>query len=228
MAPRNVVKHLGSEDHKKALGLFENVKRKRKESEKERLAQFAAKDLRDLRFAAAPNVRGPIASGSSSRGPSLAETEMWEEYALNGADFDAGDDTEDPHVQHEKLREEARTFGLWNPDGVARQLGLGDEDVAAQILEDDGEEDFLAEIMRNADECLEREMARVSHSLSRQLADPKRWIWLCCRRSEQASIREIKVQDPPITHLWTSLPTVKRCFPRGKKKKRNYSAFGKP
>ncbi|KAJ6614901.1 hypothetical protein B0H10DRAFT_2191282 [Mycena sp. CBHHK59/15] len=131
MAPRSAARHLGSEDHKKALGLLEDAKRKREELEKERLAASAAEDLRNLHFAAAPNVRGPIGGVSSSHKPSLAETEMWENYALNGADFDAGDDTEDPHVRHE-------------------QLGLGDEDVAAQILEEDEEEDFLAEIMRNA------------------------------------------------------------------------------
>ncbi|KAJ7479923.1 hypothetical protein FB451DRAFT_1172006 [Mycena latifolia] len=150
LGTRSALKHLGSDDHKKALGLLEDARRKADDLERERTAKSAAKDLRDLRFSTVPNLRGPIASGASSGAPSLAESAMWEDYNLNGADFDAGDDAEDPHVRHDKLHEEAQTFGLWNPDGAARQLGLGNEDVAAQILEEDEEEDFLAEIMRTA------------------------------------------------------------------------------
>ncbi|KAJ6563160.1 hypothetical protein B0H10DRAFT_1966257 [Mycena sp. CBHHK59/15] len=149
MAPKSAMKHLGSEDHKKALDLLEDLRRRREELDKERRAESAAKDLRALAFAAPSDVRGPVRMASSS-GVSLAEKEMWADYAMNGAEFDAGDDAEDDHARHERLREEARTFGLWNPDKVARQLGLGDEDVAAEILEEDEEEDFLADIMRTA------------------------------------------------------------------------------
>ncbi|KAJ6582733.1 hypothetical protein B0H10DRAFT_2341090 [Mycena sp. CBHHK59/15] len=73
---------------------------------------------------------------------------MWDDYALNGAVFDAGDDADDPHIRHERLREESRIFGLWNPEATAKQLGMGDEDIAAGILGEDEEDDFLAEIMR--------------------------------------------------------------------------------
>ncbi|KAJ6586774.1 hypothetical protein B0H10DRAFT_1961558 [Mycena sp. CBHHK59/15] len=139
MAPKSAMKHLGSEDHKKALDLLEDLRQRREELDKERCAESAAKDLRALAFAAPSDVQGPVQMASSS-GVSLAEKEVWADYAMNGAEFDAGDDAEDDHARHERLREEARTFGLWNPDKVARQLGLGDEDVAAEILEEDEEE----------------------------------------------------------------------------------------
>ncbi|KAF7372102.1 hypothetical protein MVEN_00068900 [Mycena venus] len=149
--PQSAKKHeVSSEDHKKALELLKDAKQRAEELERERLAESAARDLRNLTFAAASNVRGPVASGSSSGGPSLAEREMWEDYAANGANFDAGDDVEDSHVRLKRLREEASIFGLWNPDKAARELGLGDEDVAGQILEQDEEEDFLADILRIA------------------------------------------------------------------------------
>lgn len=85
---------------------------------------------------------------------------MWEDYATNGADFSAGDDAQNPHTRHEQLREEADTFGLWNPDGVARGLGFGDANVEGQMLAEDEEEDFLSEIMRNAGECQVRTRSR--------------------------------------------------------------------
>ncbi|KAJ7670812.1 hypothetical protein DFH06DRAFT_1320737 [Mycena polygramma] len=149
MAPKSAVKHLASDDHKKSLELLEDLRRRRQEMEREREAESAAKDLRALAFAVPSNVQGPIARQSSS-GQSLAEKEMWADYAANGAEFDAGDDAEDEHKQQERLRDEARTFGLWNPEKAARELGLGDDDVAGEIVREDEEEDFLAEIIRIA------------------------------------------------------------------------------
>ncbi|KAJ7159995.1 hypothetical protein C8R43DRAFT_1177588 [Mycena crocata] len=152
MAPRSAAKHLqDSDDHKRALELLQDAKSRQEVLERERLAIAAAEDIHNLTFAAVQaDVRGPV---GRSQGRSVAEMEMWEDYTVNGADFDAGDLADDTDIQHRRLREEARTFGLLNPDGVARQLGLGDDDVAAQILEQDEEEDFLAEIMRMAGEC---------------------------------------------------------------------------
>ncbi|KAJ7018199.1 hypothetical protein C8F04DRAFT_1329160 [Mycena alexandri] len=139
--PQSGPKHLESVEHGKALELLEDASRKREQLAKERLAESAAQDLHDLTFTPTSIARGPIAAVSSALGKN---------YAVNGAEFDAGDDTEDTLVRHEKLREEARIFGVWNPDRAARDLGLGDEDVAGQILGDDEEEDFLAEILQNA------------------------------------------------------------------------------
>ncbi|KAJ7871947.1 hypothetical protein B0H14DRAFT_2570456 [Mycena olivaceomarginata] len=118
----------------KAVELLEDAKQRAQVLENERHAESASRDLRHLVFAAPANVRGLVASASSSRGPSLAEREMWEDYALNGADFDAGDDAEDDDVRLRRLREEASIFGLWNPDKAARQLGLR-EDAVAQFIE---------------------------------------------------------------------------------------------
>ncbi|KAJ7437119.1 hypothetical protein B0H11DRAFT_1936221 [Mycena galericulata] len=76
---------------------------------------------------------------------------MWADYKINGANFSAGDDVEDPEARHRQLREEAECFGLWNPEAMARKLGFGDAD-AAEIIEEDEEDDFLAEIFRDAGE----------------------------------------------------------------------------
>lgn len=150
---KSAVKHLGSNDHQKSLELLEDARRVAQQLHTERQAESAAKDLRSLQFVPGPNLRGPVASTSSAGGPSAAETEMWDDYALNGAVFDAGDDADDPHIRHERLREESRIFGLWNPEATAKQLGMGDEDIAAGILGEDEEDDFLAEIMRAVGEC---------------------------------------------------------------------------
>ncbi|KAJ7788587.1 hypothetical protein B0H14DRAFT_3115878 [Mycena olivaceomarginata] len=79
---------------------------------------------------------------------SAAEAEMWEDYRVNGAEFSAGDPPDDPEAQHRELRRQAETFGLWNPVAMARRLGFGDDTVAGEI-EDDPEDDFLAEILGN-------------------------------------------------------------------------------
>ncbi|KAJ6632545.1 hypothetical protein B0H10DRAFT_1938140 [Mycena sp. CBHHK59/15] len=44
---------------------------------------------------------------------------MWEDYALNGADFNAGEEPEDPNVRQAQLSKEADSFGLWNPEDVS-------------------------------------------------------------------------------------------------------------
>ncbi|KAJ6538244.1 hypothetical protein B0H10DRAFT_2245931 [Mycena sp. CBHHK59/15] len=106
----------------------------------------APNELRDIRFAAVQDLRGPVASGSS-RKISAAEAEMWEDYALNGADFDAGEEPEDPNVRQAQLSKEADSFGLWNPEDVARKLGFGDDDLVGEVLAEDEEDDFLGEIM---------------------------------------------------------------------------------
>jgi hypothetical protein len=41
----------------------------------------------------------------------MAEAEMWARYRENGADFDAGDSTEDPGVQQRHLQSQADVFG---------------------------------------------------------------------------------------------------------------------
>ncbi|KAJ6567837.1 hypothetical protein B0H10DRAFT_2168889 [Mycena sp. CBHHK59/15] len=66
---------------------------------------------------------------------------MWEDYALNGADFDAGEEPEDPNVRQAQLIKEADSFGLWNPEDVARKLGFGDNDLVGEVLAEDEEDD---------------------------------------------------------------------------------------
>ncbi|KAJ6559278.1 hypothetical protein B0H10DRAFT_2169453 [Mycena sp. CBHHK59/15] len=151
IAPRSAKKHLVSDDHLKAVEQVEEANRKVEELSRERRADSATKELRDIRFAAVQDLRGPVASGSSGK-ISAAEAEMWEDYALNGADFDAGEEPEDPNVRQAQLSKEADSFGLWNPEDVARKLGFGDDDLVGEVLAEDEEDDFLGEIMRNAGE----------------------------------------------------------------------------
>ncbi|KAJ6523814.1 hypothetical protein B0H19DRAFT_1223959 [Mycena capillaripes] len=75
---------------------------------------------------------------------------MWENYRLNGAEFSAGDDPEDLEVRNRRLRGEAEIFGLWNPEATAKKLGFGNDGMGG-LVEEDEDEDFLAEILRNAD-----------------------------------------------------------------------------
>ncbi|KAJ7692327.1 hypothetical protein B0H16DRAFT_1851861 [Mycena metata] len=150
IVPRSGPKHLESAEHIKVAELLEDSRRKAEQLRQERVADAAAQNLRDLTFAAKPNVSGPVTAMGPSRGqPSAAEAEMWADFAANGAEFDAGDASEDVHVRHEKLRDEARTFGILNPKKAVQDLGLGD-DALAQMHEEDEEEDFLAELMAYA------------------------------------------------------------------------------
>jgi hypothetical protein len=75
---------------------------------------------------------------------------MWEDYRINGADFSAGDNVEKPEMREQQLRKEAETFGLWNPEATARKLGFGVEDT----VEEDEEDDWLAEVIRNVGESV--------------------------------------------------------------------------
>ncbi|KAJ7764704.1 hypothetical protein B0H16DRAFT_1798016 [Mycena metata] len=146
MEPRSGPKHLASEEHRKAVELAEDSRHRREDAQKEREAETAARNLRNSKFAAAPSVRGPAAAMGTSRGqPGLQEVEMWADFAANGAEFDAGGDT-DAAAPIERWRDEARTFGILNPDKAVRDLGLGADD-EVQMGGEDAEEDFLAELM---------------------------------------------------------------------------------
>jgi len=77
---------------------------------------------------------------------SIAEQTMWDEYAVNGADFDAGVDEVDLGLERE-----VQEFGIWNAEWTAGELGfsVGGEDEGPLLVEDE-EDDVLAEIMRHA------------------------------------------------------------------------------
>ncbi|KAJ7859305.1 hypothetical protein B0H14DRAFT_3084960 [Mycena olivaceomarginata] len=84
-----------------------------------------------------------------SRVMSEGEAEMWEDFRMNGADFSAGDEAEDPEARRRQFQAETEIFGLWNPEATARKLGFVDNG-----LEDkEDEDDFLGEFLRNFDLC---------------------------------------------------------------------------
>ncbi|KAJ7024015.1 hypothetical protein C8F04DRAFT_1192873 [Mycena alexandri] len=115
------------------------------EREREREAASSVADLGIPTF----SVPG-VSLSSASLAKSEEEIEMWNDYAANGAKFTAGDNIEDPRMRHEQLGKEADSLGIWNADAVTWGLGLGNVDVAQDMLAEDEEEDFLSEIMCNA------------------------------------------------------------------------------
>ncbi|KAJ7244100.1 hypothetical protein C8J57DRAFT_1556116 [Mycena rebaudengoi] len=151
IAVKSAAKHLTSVEHLKTVELGEEARKRREELEKERQTDSATTELRSIQFAASRLPSGPIGSTSSGlHARSEAEVEMWEAYESTGAAFSAGEDPDDTHIHHKRLREEVESFGVQNPEAAARNLGFGDGDVAAEMLAEDEEEDFLSEIMRNA------------------------------------------------------------------------------
>ncbi|KAF7378116.1 hypothetical protein MSAN_00235900 [Mycena sanguinolenta] len=123
--------------------------KKLRKLEKEREAAAATDELHDIHFAT-QHFEGPVAS-TSSQAMSAAEARMWDDYRTNGADFSlAEDEHEDLELRNRRLREEAETFGLWNPEAMAMKMGFldGGADAGAEA---EVEEDFLAELLRIAD-----------------------------------------------------------------------------
>ncbi|KAJ7860941.1 hypothetical protein B0H14DRAFT_3084779 [Mycena olivaceomarginata] len=78
---------------------------------------------------------------------SEGEAEMWEDFRMNGADFSAGDEAEDPEARRRQFQAEAEIFGLWNPEATARKLGFVDDG----LEDEEDEDDFLGEFLRNFD-----------------------------------------------------------------------------
>lgn len=150
IAIASATRHLTSPSHLQAVDLARSAQQAKEALEKEREADSATSKLRDVQFATTQLVNGPIAA-ASSRVMSEAEAEMWADYRMNGAEFSAGDEPDKPEAMEQQLRQEAEIFGLWNPDAMARKLGFGDDDQAGSI-EEDGEDDFLADILRNVGE----------------------------------------------------------------------------
>ncbi|KAJ7245587.1 hypothetical protein C8J57DRAFT_1679687 [Mycena rebaudengoi] len=148
MAAKSAARHLTTALHLQAVGRARDGHQRAERLEKEREADSATDEFREIQFAA-QHFDGPIA-GASSRVMSEAEAEMWEEYRINGAEFSAGNDLESPEAFHRQLRQEAESFGLWNSEAMAKKLGFGNAEVVGGE-EDDEDEDFLAEIMRSVD-----------------------------------------------------------------------------
>ncbi|KAJ7206206.1 hypothetical protein C8J57DRAFT_1258525 [Mycena rebaudengoi] len=146
MVAKSAARHLTTAPHLQAVGRARDGHQGAERLEKEREADSATDEFREIQFAA-QHFDGPIA-GASLRVMSEAEAEMWEEYRINGAESSAGDDLESPEACHRQLRQEAESFGLWNPEAMAKKLGFGNAEVVGGE-EDDENEDFLAKIMRS-------------------------------------------------------------------------------
>jgi hypothetical protein len=100
-------------------------------------------------------IPGPIADRPTGAHASGAELDMWADYAQNGAMFSAGDIEDDIEVTQQRLAQQVDIFGLLDPKETAERLGFeGDAGLAKELLQAEAEDDFLAEIMVNAGECL--------------------------------------------------------------------------
>ncbi|KAJ7661125.1 hypothetical protein B0H17DRAFT_1163038 [Mycena rosella] len=132
--------------HTRAVEREREAERARERLEQERKDDSASTELRGIQFSS-QQYSGPVAS-AASREMTEEEANMWEDYRLNGADFSAGDGGENTLAQSRHLRQEAESFGLWNPEATARKLGFG-PDEAVVIAAEDEEDDFLADVMRN-------------------------------------------------------------------------------
>jgi hypothetical protein len=57
----------------------------------------------------------------NSRLISAAETAMWEDFEMNGAEFTAGSDTE--AEEKDRYEKQEREFGIWNSAAMMYELG---------------------------------------------------------------------------------------------------------
>ncbi|KAJ7280031.1 hypothetical protein C8J57DRAFT_1712078 [Mycena rebaudengoi] len=149
IAASSAVKHLAGKEHAKAVVLAADVSRAEAALARERNADSATQDLRTPAIVA--QIRSaPIASGAATAVRNEAEKEMWADYEMHGAEFDAGADELAPQARFKELGKEADMLGFWNPVAVARELGFGDEQLEGEIGVEDEDEAVLAEILRNA------------------------------------------------------------------------------
>jgi hypothetical protein len=88
----------------------------------------------------------------NSRLISAAETAMWEDFEMNGAEFTAGSDTE--AEEKDRYEKQEREFGIWNSATMMYELGgFGDNDVPpVGSLQEDEDEEILSDILHNARE----------------------------------------------------------------------------
>ncbi|KAJ7117557.1 hypothetical protein C8R44DRAFT_563633, partial [Mycena epipterygia] len=145
---KNGARHLNSDEHKNVVEQLEDARRTQEQLDNQRRAAVAQNV--SIRVAQIP---GPIAVQRSASGQaSAAELEMWVDYDQNGASFTAGDEEEDIEAVHRRLAQQVDVFGLLDPKETAERLGFeGDKAIARDLLQMEAEDDFLAEIMANAD-----------------------------------------------------------------------------
>ncbi|KAJ7140471.1 hypothetical protein C8R43DRAFT_1131421 [Mycena crocata] len=135
-------------EHDRALKRLEEAERVLASLEKEREKDSATNELRGVQFTT-HHICGP-GGEASSRVMGEAEIDMWDDYRIHGANFSAGDEVDSSKAQQTRLRDEAKSFGLWNPEATARRLGFG-EDERDGAIENDEEDDFLADVMHHID-----------------------------------------------------------------------------
>ena len=142
--------HIKGGPHLKAVGLLEDAHTQADVIERNKEADATIAREAELRLI---NCQNPTRGGDGKRrNPmSIAEQTMWDEYAVNGADFDAGVDEVDLGLERQRLEREVQEFGIWNAERTAGELGfsVGGEDEGPLLVEDE-EDDVLAEIMRHA------------------------------------------------------------------------------
>jgi hypothetical protein len=80
---------------------------------------------------------------------SAEEEEMWVDYDMNGAVFEAGEDLKSKErAERQRLERIANMFGTWGGTVLGSELRLDGEDEA--LLGNMEEDDFLSDIIQNA------------------------------------------------------------------------------
>jgi hypothetical protein len=145
---RNGARHLRSDEHKNTVEQLEHARRIQEQLDRQRRAAITQNV--PIRVTQIP---GPIADGPSvGAQASVAELDMWAEYAQSGAMFSAGEMEED-NMTNERLAQQVDVFGLLDPKETAQRLGFdGDRELAKELLQIEAEDDFLAGIIANAGE----------------------------------------------------------------------------
>ncbi|KAF7310233.1 hypothetical protein MIND_00397000 [Mycena indigotica] len=148
IARRSAERHLASGEHERAVKAAEegSVRRQARDT--------AAAQVEQRKVTASgarrPSPPFPMPANRAPNVPGIAEVEMWAGYEEFGGAFSAGEDLDGRSINVARLDRQAEVLGILDPEGVAQRLGYGDGSLEDELQEKDAEDDFLAELLRNA------------------------------------------------------------------------------
>jgi hypothetical protein len=162
-SPYNIIEQWMLRDsysgHLKSRGHLANATRSPLQTFEERViaADIAARAdaaSQELAFARLQNVdvRTDTSFSRGLQAPTAAEQEMWQNYEINGADFDIADDPDQlaEVAARRRFENDADEFGLWNPEADGEDFVFSNATEIDGLGGDPEEDELLAEVMRNA------------------------------------------------------------------------------
>lgn len=150
----SLASHLRSKKHDRAVEHDKETRTRAAAIQQNRENDLAQRRQAQLQFTTLRDVVIPDQTPLARRLQTNAETELWEELAEgHGAGFDLGIDK--TTQQYNDLCGEMNS--LWNAGIMAHDTGfsLGEGNDSEQVVQEDDEDEFLAEIMQNAGESSE-------------------------------------------------------------------------